>query len=256
MRRKEDKNGGHYQISGQHGKKVVFFFNWHPNGNVDRRTNLYYMQTTDFGNTWTTADGRKLDVPLTDPAETPALVKELFSQGKNVYIKDVNFDENGNPIALYLAGPGHEPGPGNSLREWFVLYWNGTVWENHPVTTSDHNYDMGSLFVKDDKWTVIAPTENTPQAWGGGGEIVMWQSSDKGKTWKNTRQITKRSARNHNYIRKTVNGSDPFMYFWADGNPDSMSPSVMYFGDSKGNVWRLPYDMLGEDQQPVRVSAR
>lgn len=256
MRRKEDKKGGHYQISGQYGKKVVFFFNWHPNGNVDHRTNVYYMQSTDFGNTWTTADGSALDVPLTDPAETPALVKELFSQGKNVYIKDVNFDENGNPIALYLAGPGHEPGPENGLREWFVLYWNGTAWENHPVTTSDHNYDMGSLFVKDGEWTVIAPTENVPQTWGGGGEIVMWQSSDKGKTWKNTRQITKRSVRNHNYVRKSVNGRDPFMYFWTDGNPDSMSPSLMYFGDSKGNVWHLPYDMLGENQRPIRVSAR
>ena len=57
IKRPEDKRSGHYQISGQHKEKVSFFFNWHPNGNVDLRTNLYYLQTTDFGKTWTTVDG-------------------------------------------------------------------------------------------------------------------------------------------------------------------------------------------------------
>lgn len=251
IKRPEDKNSGHYQISGQHGEKVCFFFNWHPNGNVDLRTNIYYLQTTDFGKTWTTVDGKKLQIPI-EQVNSDALVMEYFSQGKNVYIKDVNFDENGNPIALYLAGPGHQPGPANGPRQWYVLYWNGKQWENHPITTSDHNYDTGSLFVDGDTWTVIAPTENTPQQWGGGGEVVIWQSNDKGKNWKRVKQITKSSSRNHNYVRKVVNGVDPFKYFWADGNPDQMSESVLYFGDSKGNVWRLPYNMVGEWQLPVR----
>jgi hypothetical protein len=250
IRRPGDKNGGHYQISGQHGEKVVFFYNWHPNGNVDQRTNIYYLQSTDFGKTWTTAAGTPVATPVTE-VDNPSLVKEYFSQNKNVYIKDVNFDEKGNPIAIYLAGPGHQPGPKSGLRQWYVLYYNGKEWENYPITTSDHNYDTGSLFVSGDQWTVIAPTENSPQQWGGGGEVVMWQSTDKGKTWKRTKQITKRSARNHNYIRKVVNGKDPFQYFWADGNPDKMSESLMYFGDSKGNAWRLPYNMVNDSQLPV-----
>ncbi len=252
MKRPEDKNSGHYQISGQHGEKVVFFCNWHPNGNVDLRTNIYYFQSTDFGKTWTTINGTVLKTPV-ETVDNPALVKEFFSQGKNVYIKDVNFDENGNPIALYLAGPGHQPGPKSGLREWFVLYWNGSAWENHPITTSDHNYDTGSLFVNGNEWMVVAPTENSPQQWGGGGEVVMWKSTNKGKTWERTKQLTNRSSRNHNYIRKVVNGKDPFLYFWADGNPDKMSESLLYFGDSKGNVWQLPYDMEAEEQLPVRA---
>ncbi|GAA4438551.1 BNR-4 repeat-containing protein [Ravibacter arvi] len=252
MKRPGDKNSGHYQISGQWGEKICFFFNWHPDGNVDLRTNIYYMQTTDFGKTWTTIEGKTLPLPQ-DKTDSPALVMEYFSKGKNVYIKDVSFDEKGNPVALYLAGPGHEPGPVNGPRQWYVLHWNGTSWENHPITTSDHNYDTGSLFTDGPAWTFIAPTENTPQQWGAGGEVVMWTSTDKGKSWTRVKQITRRSERNHNYVRKVMGGTDPFRYFWADGNPDKMSESLLYFGDSKGNVWQLPYDMVADEQLPVKV---
>lgn len=251
MRRASDENGGHYQISGQYGEKVVFFCNWHPNGNVDKRTNIYYFQTTDFGNTWTTIDGEKLSLPVSDVA-TEALVKEYFSEGTNVYIKDVGFDEKGNPIALYLTGKGHQPGPENGPRKWFVLYWNGAAWENHPIAESNHNYDSGSLFIRDNKWTVVAPFEDGPQRWGGGGEIIIYESEDKGKTWKK-KQITSNSSRNHNYIRKTVNGEDSFLYFWADGDPDNFSRSELYFGNNEGEIWKMPYDMKKENQRPVKI---
>ncbi|MDR2036916.1 MAG: BNR repeat-containing protein [Bacteroidales bacterium] len=251
IKRPGDKNGGHYQISGQLGEKIVFFFNWHPNGNVDRRTNIYYMQTTDFGKTWTKVDGTPVSIPVTD-LNSSTLLKEFFSKDENVYIKDVAFDEKGNPMALYVSGKGHQPGPKNGLKDWQVIYWNGKEWENHKITTSDHNYDTGSIWATGEKWTVIGPTENSPQAWGCGGELVIWESTDKGKTWKRTKQITKNSPRNHNYIRKVVNGVDPFTYFWADGNPDEPSKSQMFFGDSKGNVWQFPYVMTAEQQKPVK----
>jgi len=252
MRREEDKNGGHYQISGQHGDKVVFFFNWHPNGNVDLRTNIYYLQTTDFGQTWTTVDGKKVEIPV-DDIHSQTLVKEFFSQGKNVYIKDVNFDEHGNPVALYLAGPGHQPGPKSGPREWFVAYYNGSDWEHHKITESDQNYDTGSLFIKGNDWMVIGPSTDSPQKWGAGGEVVMWKSKDKGKSWEQAKQLTKNSERNHNYVRKVVGGKDPFFYFWADGNPDKISESHLYFGDSKGKVWKLPYVMDQDEAKPKRV---
>ena len=251
IKRPDDKNAGHYQISGQSGDKIVFFFNWHPDGNVDRRTNIYYLQTVDFGKTWTKVDGVPVSIPVTE-VYSETLIREFFSKGQNVYIKDVAFDENDNPIALYVYGTGHEPGPENGLKKWAVIYWNGKEWENHEITTSDHNYDTGSIWATKNKWTVIAPTENSPQPWGGGGEIVIWESVDKGKSWKRTKQITKNSPRNHNYIRKVVNGVDPFICFWADGNPEKMSQSLMYFADSKGNVWQLPYTMTNETQKPQK----
>lgn len=254
IKREGDKNGGHYQISGQYGDKIVFFFNWHPDGNVDLRTNIYYMQTTDFGKTWTKVDGTPLDTPVTE-VDSPALLKEFFSKGQNVYIKDVAFDEKGNPMALYLSGKGYQPGPDNGLKEWQVIYWNGTEWENHKIATSDHNYDTGSIWADKKQWTVVAPTENGPQQWGGGGELVIWKSRDKGKIWKQEKQVTTDSPRNHNYVRKVVNGKDPFIYFWADGNPNELSESLLYFGDSKGNVYPLPYKMTGEVEEIEKTTS-
>jgi hypothetical protein len=253
IRRPDDKNGGHYQISGQLGEKIAFFFNWHPNGSVDKRTNIYYLQTTDFGKTWTKADGAPVSIPVKD-VDSPALVREFFSKGVNVYIKDMTFDENGNPVALYVSGRGHAPGPENGTKDWQVIRWNGRNWENHKITTSDHNYDTGSLWITGRKWTVVAPTVNSPQKWGGGGEVAMWESQDNGVTWTLARQVTRNSRHNHNYIRKVVNGVDPFMYFWADGNPHEPSESLIYFGDSKGNAWNLPYDMQKDRATPAQTN--
>ena len=253
IREGSDEQGGHYQMSNRLGDKVVTFFNWHPNGDVDRRTNLYYLQTTDLGNTWTTVDGQEVSLPLTE-VDDAARIRDYYSQGKNVYLKDVNFDENGNPVGLYISSGGHEPGPDNDPREWHVIRWNGSQWEDQVVATSDHNYDMGSLFIRGDEWMVIAPTENSPQRYGGGGEVVIWKSSDQGQHWNNATQITRQSERNHNYIRRVVNGEDPFFYFWADGNPDSLSRSEMYFGDSQGNYWQLPYTMETDEAQPEKMN--
>jgi len=251
IKRPQDKAAGHYQISGQSGKKIAFFFNWHPDGRVDRRTNIYYLQTTDFGKTWTSAGGKPIATPVTEVGGD-ALAREFFSKGQNVYIKDIAFDAHDNPIALFLYGKGHEPGPPNGLKTWGVIRWNGTEWESHDITTSDHNYDTGSLWVTDGKWMVVAPTDPGPQPWATGGEIVIWESTDKGKTWTRGRQVTKDSPRNHGYVRKAVGGVDPFLYFWADGDPRQLSPSLLYFGDSKGDVWQLPYTMTSDRQKPQK----
>ncbi|SFL30324.1 hypothetical protein SAMN05216357_1186 [Porphyromonadaceae bacterium KH3CP3RA] len=71
-------------------------------------------------------------------------------------------------LVFYVSGKGHHPGPDNGLKEWQVIYWNGAEWENHKIATSDHNYDTGSIWADKKQWTVVAPTENTPQQWGGG----------------------------------------------------------------------------------------
>lgn len=81
---------------------------------------------------------------------------------------------------------------------------------------------------------------------------MLWESKDNGRTWKAKKQITKRSELNHNYVRKVVNGKDPFKYFWGDGDPSAHSESHLYFGDSKGKVWQLPYTMDADSAKPKK----
>lgn len=233
---------GHYQVSNHVGNKIFTFFNWHPNGDVDRRTNIYFLQTRDFGKTFETVAGEKLDLPL-EEITSPSLAIDYEREKKNVYLCDAYADEHGNPVCLYVTSGGHQPGPQNGRREWRVLFRRDDQWIDRKICESDHNYDMGSLFVEGDTWTVIAPTDDGPQPHGSGGEIVMWKSSDSGMTWKRSKEVTEGSARNHNYVRRVVNGKSPFLYFWADGDPNKFSASYLHIGDAKGRVYQLPYRM-------------
>lgn len=246
------EKSGHYQVSNHYGDKIFTFFNWHPNGNVDKRTNIYFLQTRDFGKTFETIEGEKLHLPVEEIA-SPARVMDYESKKKNVYICDTDADAQGNPVCLYITSDGHQPGPQNGPREWWVLFREGDQWTNTKVCESDHNYDMGSLFLHRDKWRIVAPTESGPQPYGGGGEVVIWESPDKGHSWTRIKQITSHSERNHNYVRRVVNGKPPFEFFWADGDPNKLSISKIYFGDQKGGIWMLPYQMDGAEAKPAKL---
>jgi len=242
---------GHYQVSGRHGQKLGTFFNWHPDGNVDKRTNLYYLETTNFGDSWHNAAGDEIQIPIHD-LNTSTLVKEYFSEHQNVYLKDINFDSSGNPVALFVVSNGHEPGPVNGLRQWKVAHWNGNQWTINNVCTSDHNYDMGSLYINNNIWQVIAPTGTGPQPWGTGGEVCLWESKNSGATWILKKNITTQSKYNHAYIRRPVNAHPDFYAFWADGNPNEFSISRLYFINAKGEVFVLPYSMDSKMETPDR----
>jgi hypothetical protein len=246
--------GGHYQVSGRHGDRVGTAFMYHPGGNVDKRTNLYYMQTDDLGQTWTTAAGQPVATPVSD-VKSPPLVLDYQAQGLNVYIHDLNFDKRGHPIILYLTSRGAAPGPQNGPYTWRVTHWTGDAWATHDVTTSDHNYDTGSLTVEEDgSWRVVGPTDPGPQPHGAGGEMVAWTSRDAGATWHRAAQLTRNSRYDHSYARRPNSPSDPFFTFWADGDPRTLSPSHLYFANHAGDrVWQLPYEMAEETAAPVEV---
>lgn len=245
--------GGHYQVSGVRDGVVATFFNYHPGGNVDLRTNLYYAQTADLGSTWTTIDGQALDLPLTE-VKNPALVIDYAAQHKTMYACDLNFDREGRPLLLHVTSHGYAPGPENDPREFCLTRWDGARWRTSTITRTDHNYDMGSIWVSGDEWKVIAPTLPGPQPWGGGGEMCLWTTRDQGGTWLLKHQITHDSPLNHNYARRPREAHDPFFAFWADGNPDQFSESRLYFCDSTGkHVWQLPYDMTAESAVPAEI---
>ncbi|WP_149303976.1 BNR-4 repeat-containing protein [Pareuzebyella sediminis] len=250
----KDNKSGHYQVSSSYrqGEILGTFFNRHTNGDVDTRSDLYYVETRNFGEYWTSAGKQRTDLPLS-AIQGNARVIDYHDQKKNVYLKDMTFDRFGNPVCLYITSGGHEPGPENGPYEWRVTFWTGTQWITKIVCTSDHNYDMGSIFIENDTWKIVGPTENGPQPYGVGGEIVIWSSLDAGFTWKKEKEITKNSTLNHSYIRRPLHYKAPFSFYWADGNPKELSMSRLYFGDFTGNVYQLPYYMTEAWEKPIKV---
>lgn len=248
---------GHYQTSGSFGNVVGTSFNFHPikvgeNG-LNYRSNLYYLQTSDFGKSWQNAQGETLDIPLKN-IQNQALVKDYYSDGLNVYINDLAYDQTGKPVILYLTSKGYEAGPEQGPRTWHTARFNGKNWEINPITTSGNNYDMGSLYI-DDKgiWRVIGPTTTGPQPYNTGGEMVLWTSKNQGKTWK-SKALTANSQYNHSYARRPVNVHPDFYAFWADGHGRQKSVSRLYFADKKGNVYQLPTMMNTDFAKPKKIN--
>jgi hypothetical protein len=245
--------GGHYQTSNQRGNRVFTAFNMHPGGNVDRRTNLYFLQTYDMGRTWRNVAGEPISVPLCE-TQNPALVRNYQAEKRLVYIHDLDLDSRGRPVILYLTAASFAPGPVGDPRWWTIAHWTGNRWEYSEFTLANHDYSTGALYIEDGQWRVIGPTERGPQPIGSGGEVAAWVSRDEGRTWAKQRDVTRHSPLNHNYVRRPVDAHPDFYAFWADGNPDTFSESHLYFTNRAGDrVWRLPYQMTGDMAAPEIV---
>ena len=245
--------GGHYQISRCIGSGVITAFNYHPKGNVDKRTNLYFLETSNQGESWQTVDQRKVTPPLTQ-TDHMALVKDYEADSRLVYLKDITVDGKGNPVILYITSDHHEPGPHLRNREWTFAQWDGHEWNLSNITQAWHNYDMGSLYIEPDQtWRLIAPIGPGPQRYGTGGEMAIWIRSPEKRQWSHFRNLTEESPRNHGYARRPVNAHHDFYAFWADGNPDRLTPSFLYFTNKNGTrLWKLPYTMSHELEKPIR----
>jgi hypothetical protein len=247
--------GGHYQTSHQVGGRIITAFNMHPGGDVDLRTNLYYLQTEDFGATWRNARGEAVMLPLVS-ADNAALARDYRAENRLVYIHDLDLDARGRPVILFITSRDHQPGPPGDPRLWTVARWTGERWEFTEVAPANHNYTTGSLYLdRAGPWRVFGPLERGPQPVGSGGEIAIWQSIDGGRSWGRQRDVTRASEMNHNYVRRPLHAHPGFHAFWADGNPDAFSRSHLHFCNHSGDkVWRLPYDMKADFAEPELVT--
>ncbi|ODS86343.1 MAG: hypothetical protein ABS46_01220 [Cytophagaceae bacterium SCN 52-12] len=245
---------GHYQVSAESNGKIGVAFDFHPEGKgLNYRTNLHYLETSDFGKTWQTAQGEKVSLPLTS-RDNPARIKDFVSEGLNCYLLDVAFSPDQKPAILVISSKGYEAGPGNGPRPWHFFRFHNGKWADHTVTFSDSNYDMGSVFFESaKKIKVIGPTIDGPQAYNPGGEVAMWASKDGGKSWKLEKQLTRNSEMNHTYVRRPFFAHKDFYGIWADGHGRKPSESHLFFTDYDGNVFRLPRNSTDLEIEPERL---
>ena len=243
--------GGNLQISDIHEGIIVTVFNYFPRGDIDGQTNLYCLQSDDMGETWKTINGKPVNIPLTDK-NNEALIKNFEQDGKQVYLSDIDFDSDGNPVILAIISSSRVPGPGS--REWFVISRKDGDWNFKKVCESSHNFDRGSIHIEGSEWKLIGPTEPGPQESGTGGEVALWVSRNAGTDWQKVTFVTKNSINNNSFVRHPVNAQKDFYALWTDGNADELSKSYLYFTNEKcDKVWMLPYDMKENISKPVRI---
>lgn len=245
---------GHYAIMRTNGSKLAILANRHPGG-LDNRTDLYYLESNDWGQTWQQVDGTPITDTITD-ATHGSRVFDYSAQDDLVYLKSMDFDAAGNPVLLYLTatdsdGSGHLAGPhgeGDGRRTLHTAYWNGSSWVIQDVLTTDHNYDHGELWIDDDgNWNIIGAFLDGPQAWGTGGDIGIWQSTNSGADWQLIRQLTEGEV-NSTYPRLVTDAHDDFFALWADGDATSQSASNLFFTNADGTrVYQLPTDFGDAD---------
>ncbi|MEQ9310826.1 MAG: BNR-4 repeat-containing protein [Balneolaceae bacterium] len=223
---------GHYQVTSRLDSKIGTAFNFipRPEGS-DYRSNLYYFETLDNGDTWQDINGNIISLPVNKINNT-LLIKDYKKEGKLVFVMDISFDLDSNPVILYNVSS--SPFPDSSKADLMVAFYQNQQWNIRTISSTDHNYNMGTIQIVDSDWAVIVPTDKGPQENAAGGELVYWKSSDNGFSWEIERRITDNSSNNNNYVKKVKNARSEFSYIWADGNAEIPSVSNLYYTDIRG----------------------
>jgi hypothetical protein len=166
---------GHYQCSAQSLDGTIgTFFNRHPGGNVDLRTDLFYAQTRDRGHNWETVSGKTVELPLRDP-NNPARVFDFAAQNQLMYVDDITFDARNRPHLLFVTSSDAKPGPGGEPRALCHALADGGIWKFQRVAPVNHNYSTGALSRDATGISIMAPALPGPNQWGGGGEVGLWK---------------------------------------------------------------------------------
>lgn len=182
---------GHYAIGDARGNDIVLAFNEHSAG-VDKRTNLYYMHSSDGGETWKNADNVNISLPLTTTSLSSVAVKEYNGfEERLIYIKDIAFetDQNGNKfpeivvvgIVGALGTPLHQP---NASYDRYFATWNrnsgNSGWLGRRFSEQvDHNYSGAALHQSSSGTSVIyAQTPQGQENYLAGGAIAKGNLTD------------------------------------------------------------------------------
>jgi hypothetical protein len=224
-------------ISAKHNNKIGVVFNHREPGQpIDGRSDLFYMETPDFGSTWQVYPRARVDVPLTSE-DNPAQL--LDHKNWRCLLRDLTFDGMGNPVILYIVRHQSRPMASARTRIWGTARWGGREWLHNGVLFSNSDHDGGCIEVDGLSWYATFPSIANPQPNSSGGEIVRWRSDTQGRSWYPQR-LTFDSPVNHNWVRRVSDANADLMLLWADGHPLQPSASRLYFADQAGNVYRLP----------------
>ncbi len=177
--------GGHYQVSIYGDGYVHTFYNMHPDGNVDKRANLYYMKSAN-GCDWLNASNQPIELPLALHSDVTLVYDSI---DRNTYLKDIWVDSDG-PGVMFVESDTRDPTQGE--RELYLMRL-GTSPEK--ITDIGHNYTTGFY----NSGYIVTPLFG--EDYYASGALELWAKKDG--TWQSLNVIDGR----YNYARK-VHGSN------------------------------------------------
>lgn len=171
---------GHYAVANStiDGKGIVIAFNWHRASQVDNRTNLYVLYSTNGGVSWKTSDGNTANTPFLTAGQlnTSRIVNyEQKRPERFVYVKDLHLAGTANsgtlddlkPTILFVRSvekyPAIDTDPeGNynqDQHQMNISFRYAGSWYTREVTDElDHNFSSGSLLhIANNKYRVFFP---------------------------------------------------------------------------------------------------
>jgi hypothetical protein len=180
-------------------------------------SNIYYVMSSDGGNTWKKADGTILTLPI-----TTSNADLVWVGGTRGFVNDIQLDEDNTPNILWVGGPtcGNESqeGPGSH----YFARWNGASWVVTALPGIRHRRDTGCLRVIDSTHFKVYRPSNKWPTWG--GEIEEWSSNDSGEAWINTLNLTENSRERHqipltclDYSTYKATTNKDFQVVWCAG---------------------------------------
>jgi hypothetical protein len=245
-----DFGKGHTFISGRYNNKVGVMLTYQPEDKPGQFTNLYYLETSDFGRTWQAYPRKNIDVPLRS-ADGPAMVCNFGAEWRYL-LRDFVFDARGNPIVLYIMRHTKNVSSLPNTRIWYTTRWAIREWETTSTVRTDSDFDGGCISSEKIVWYMTVPTIAGPQPNNAGGSLVRWRSEDQGRSWY-PQQLTHDESVNSNWVRHPVDAAPEMSLLWADGDMRKPSPSRICFADREGNAYVLPTTMPAESQKPELV---
>ncbi len=260
---------GHYAVGDSRGNEIVIAFNEHSRG-IDNRTNLYFIQSFDGGESWhkmgDSPTDQPLSLPLTSGNISSVAVKEYTAthESRSIYVKDIAFGGSGQYKYPEIVVLGIKDAPNANLaipsknydRYFATWYYNHNTdsWQGQRFSNLvDHNYSSAALHQSGQSKVIYAQTPDGQENFLAGGSIAMGNLVDLNHTGGvlayNVADVSFTDERycEFNNIRpihtNAVLGSDHLWAVASGGNMQRYSehnPIFFIVKDANNTVLKLP----------------
>lgn len=224
----EEKTRSPYLVTAQHGNKIHFFFSdAHPD--EWNKTSIYHAYYDHNQGTYHKSDGKLIgdssSLPFS-PAQATKIFDGTTSAGE-AWVYDITVDKNGCIAGLFNVYSGEkESKKSYQIHEYWYAFWDGKDWKTSRIDSESNIFSTGQRrysggFVADtvdvsQVYLSLVDPDGTED--GFTRHIWLYQTDDRGSTWRRTRISKKGQGKAHSRPVVPVNRHPDLPVFWLYGH--------------------------------------